>query len=190
MDPSAARRSNLVPMKPGPRADLITDAQLKVRIATLQQELQQANFQIQNLLQILDKGKQAFENMKMRGENMAIHTAALLAEKHNGVTTVSPEMLDSFELAMRQGQFGGFDFKLVGPDAVGPRRVLMKYLTLADMAKLGHDEVGARPQGIAAPTAEEEAAIPNPCPGPWHKSMNAPGAACPKCGLAFPQRDE
>jgi hypothetical protein len=37
------------------------------------------------------------------------------------------------------------------------------------------------------PSAASVGCVPTPCLGPWHVSPNAPGATCPKCGLAFPR---
>jgi hypothetical protein len=178
--------SNLRTMKPGPRPDVITDAQFRMRIVALEQQLQQQNGIIQNMQMVLRQGEEAYRKLKGDTENVVIHLAALLKEKHGGKAYVTPAMLQETVESMQKGQFGGFDFETVGPDAVGPARERIAYTPFSEMQRIQNDRVAAA-RANAAPPVPEAPHDPEPCTGPWHKSLSAPGPACKKCGLSFPR---
>lgn len=187
-------RQNVVRMdRPGPRQGPTPGQQaaLTAQIGALQAQLQQKDLMIAQMQNALANNRQMFEDMKGRSRNMAIHLAALLHEKHGDCAWVDPATVDYFGTLMEKSEFGGFDLTTIGPDAVGPRRHKMAYLTMVEMQKKAQDQISmARAQGVrpAAPAAiEAPIADPVPCPGPWHKTLNAPGDACKKCGLSFPR---
>jgi hypothetical protein len=174
--------------KPGP------DAALIAQIGNLQAQLQQKDMMIEQMRRAIEQNQRVFAEMKGQGQNLAVHLAALLNAKHGGCVWIEPAALEKFGILMDRSEFGGFDFDTIGPDAVGPRRHKMAYMTQAEMVAVQKDQIAmaaANAHGIpAAPPAAIEEPAPEPCSGPWHKSLNAPGDACKKCGLSFPRARE
>lgn len=171
--------------RPGP------DAAFAVQIAQLQSQIQQKDMLISQMERAIQNNQRVFADMKGRAENIAVHMAAILHEKHGDRTWIAPETLEHFGMLMERHEFGGFDFMTIGPDAIGPRRHKMVYMSHAEMQKTAQDEVAAARSSGVVPAAtaviEQSTEDPAQCPGPWHKSKNAPGATCKKCGLSYPR---
>ncbi len=57
---------------------------------------------------------------------------------------------------------------------------------VCEMEEKAHPPLNLTRRQRKAVTSSAKSALA-PCRGPWHISPNAPGATCPKCGLAFPR---
>lgn len=180
-------KPNLVAMKPGPRGDMITDVQFRTQLGKLQEELKNKDLLIQNMQSVLRQGEQAFRRTQELANNAAIHLAALLLEKHGGRVWIAPEKLEEVSLAMQKGEFGGFDFEDVGPDATGPRRHKMVYMTMAESKAIQQDRLAMARHSPPEAVAAEPDAPPAVCAHPFHQSAKSPYDVCPKCKLAFPR---